>query len=306
MGSSSVTDGHRSGIVTLLGPPNAGKSTLLNRLLGQKITIVTPRPQTTRNRITGIITGADHQIVLVDTPGLHRPRELINQQMVRAAMESIKDADLALFIVDAADTTLLEQADRASELREYLVQINCPVLLVVNKIDLLSSQQCTDITAAFGRLHSFAAVQPISASRGDNTDLLLRTLVEMLPEGPQYYPEDIPTDASERFIVAEIIREQVFLKTRQEVPYKTAVLIDAFQEPEQTGPVIIHASILVERSTQKGILIGHQGRMLADIRTSATRQIERLLDCQVRLRLWIKVKKKWTENEALLRELGLG
>jgi GTP-binding protein Era len=303
-GSSPETP-YRSGVVAIIGPPNAGKSTLLNRLLGQKVAIVTPRPQTTRNRILGIVNGPDYQMIMLDTPGLHKPRELMNREMVRIAMESLAEADVVLFLVDAAAMNLRQLEKRKQEYREYLGRIQCPVLLALNKIDLLEHDQLLPIINWYGKLHSFAEIVPVSALVGDGVNVLMRQLTCRLPEGPQYYPEDIPTDMSERFIVAELVREKIFLLTREEVPYSTAVQIDSFQEGQGKKPVVIHATILVERGSQKGIIIGKGGTMLGRIRREACRDIEQLLGCRVTLKLWVKVKKKWTTNEQLLRELGL-
>jgi len=297
---------YRSGVVAIIGPPNAGKSTLLNRLLGQKIAIVTPRPQTTRNRIVGIVNGPDYQMVMLDTPGLHKPRELMNREMMRIAMESLAEADEVLFLIDAAAIDVRQLEKRRQEYKEYLGRIRCPVLLALNKIDLLEPDQLLPLINWYAKLYPFAEIVPVSALAGDGINVLMEQLTCRLTEGPQYYPEDIPTDVSERFIVAELVREKIFLLTREEVPYSTAVLIDSFQENQQVGkPVVIHATILVERGSQKGIIIGKGGTMLGRIRREACRDIEKLLGCKVTLKLWVKVKKKWTTNEQLLRELGM-
>ena len=296
----------RSGVVAIIGPPNAGKSTLLNQLLRQKIAIVTPRPQTTRNRIMGIVNGDGYQMILLDTPGLHEAREEMNRQMVRVALESLSEADVALFLADCTDMAAKKLERRAEEFKKYLDRITCPVVLALNKRDLLVPEKLLPVIDWYRSLHAFDAVVPISALRGEGVDLLSAELVDRLPEGPKYYPDDIPTDATERFIAAEIIREKIFLLTREEVPYSTAVVIDAFEEGEEAGrPVTIRATILVERSSQKGILVGQGGAMLAAIRKSAGADIGQLLGCRVRLNLWIKVKKNWTGNPAVLKELGL-
>ncbi len=299
------TPQYHSGVVAVVGPPNAGKSTLLNRYLQQKIAIVTPLPQTTRNRILGIVSGPDYQMIMLDTPGLHKARELLNKEMVRIAMDTLTEADIVLFLADAAALAGKKLEKRRSEYSGYLEKIQCPAILVLNKVDLLDKEQLLPIMDWYSSLHPFTAVIPVSALKGDGTDILLKELVSRLSPGPQYYPDDIPTDSTERFIVAELIREKIFLRTHQEVPYSTAVLIDSFQDNDQGGPVVIHATILVERGSQKGIIIGKQGKMLGDIRKSSTRDIEKLLGCKVQLKLWIKVKKKWTSNEQILRELGL-
>jgi GTP-binding protein Era len=296
---------YHSGVVTVVGPPNAGKSTLLNRYLQQKIAIVTPLPQTTRNRILGIVTGDDYQMIMLDTPGLHKPREMLNREMVRIAMDTLAESDIVLFLADASVMAGKKLEKRRSEYSGYLKKIQCPAVLALNKVDLLEKEQLLPCIEWYSSLHPFTAVVPISALKGDGTDILLKELVSRLPVGPQYYPDDIPTDSSERFIVAELIREKIFLRTHQEVPYSTAVLIDAFKENNQGKSVVIHATILVERGSQKGIIIGKQGVMLGQIRKAACRDIEKLLGCKVQLKLWVKVKKKWTSNEQVLRELGL-
>lgn len=293
-------------MVAIIGPPNAGKSTLLNHLLRQKIAIVTPRPQTTRNRIMGVVTAPDHQMILLDTPGLHQAREEMNRQMVRLALESLSEADAALFLVDCTDAGVRRRERLAEEFRGWLRQVPCPAVLALNKTDLLPAPQLLPLIDWYRGLHPFTALVPISALTGQGIEQLTAQLVSLLPEGPRYYPDDIPTDATERFIAAEIIREKVFLRTRDEVPYSTAVLIDSFVEGEEGEPVEIRATIVVARESQKGILVGQKGAMLAGIRTAATRDIEQLLGCRVRLHLWIKVKKNWTGNTAFLREFGLG
>ena len=295
---------HRSGVAAIIGPPNAGKSTLLNHLLQQKIAIVTPKPQTTRNRIMGIVTGESYQMILLDTPGLHDAQEEMNRQMVRVAMESLAEADVALFLLDSADMpkSLKKLEKRAAEYSGYLAQVNCPVVLALNKMDLLPPEQLLPVMDWCQSLHSFAAIVPISALNGTGVETLTGELVSHLPEGPQYYPDDVPTDATERFIAAEIIREKIFLLTRDEVPYSTAVMIESFEEGD---PVVIQATILVERNSQKGILVGQKGGMLAAIRKNAAADIEHLLGCRARLHLWIKVRKNWTGNPHFLKELGL-
>ncbi len=300
----SDSPAHRSGVAAVIGPPNAGKSTLLNHFLEQKIAIVSPLPQTTRNRIQGIITGPDYQMILLDTPGLHQPRELLNREMVRIALEALAEADVALFIADTTDEAQ-KREKRRQDYCGWLEQARCPVVLALNKIDLISREQLLPLIDWFRSLHPFAAVVPVSALKGDGAEALLQELVSRLPEGPQYYPPDIPTDATERFIAAELIREKIFLRTRQEIPYSTAVLIDSFKEDEQSEAVTIHASILVESDSQKGIIIGKKGVMLGQVRKAATKEIEELLACKVKLQLFVKVRKNWTENEQILRELGL-
>ena len=302
--TSAPSSPHRAGVVAMVGPPNAGKSTLLNRLLGQKIAIVSPLPQTTRNRILGVISGNDHQIIMLDTPGIHRARSLMNREMVRIALGSLQDADVVLLLDDGS-----RGADRPGHwlgtCLPVLQTIRTPVVLAINKIDLLAPARLLARIGAWSCIFSAAAVVPVSALHGHGVEDLRRELISRLPEGPRYYPDEMPTDATERFLVAEIIREKIFLFTRQEVPYGSAVLIDSFQEGKAGRPVVIHASIMVERGSQKGIIIGRRGSMLAKIRQQARHDIVRLLGCQVSLRLWVKVRKKWTRNEQILRDLGM-
>jgi len=295
----------KSGIVAIVGPPNAGKSTLMNSLLGQKISIVTPKPQTTRNRILGVVNGDDYQVVLIDTPGLHKTSQLLNREMVRVAMESLTEVDLVMFIIDIS-LALPEkvQEERKKELKGYMDKMSCPAVLVLNKIDLIDKEKLLPLINYFSELYPFQAVVPISALKGDGTDTLLDELLKLLPLGPRYFPEDIPTDASERFLVAEIIREKLFLLTGQEIPYSSAVIIDSFKEDTGKKLVTIHATIVLERSSQKGIVIGKGGRKLKNIGVAARKDIEKLLGGKTHLKLWVKVKKNWSRDERFLKELG--
>ncbi len=297
---------HRSGLVAIVGPPNAGKSTLLNWFIGQKIAITSSKPQTTRNRICGIATGSSYQMLLLDTPGLHQARDVMNKEMVRVALESLEEADVVLFLDDSAAMTEHVKVKRKKEYQAFFEYIRVPSLLALNKIDLLEQEQLLPLMQWYTELHSFDSVVPISALQGRGTDILRDELIARLPEGPRYYPEDIPTDASERFIVSELIREKIFLLAREEIPYSTAVFVEFFVEGmDKISPVVIHAAIVVERDSQKGIIIGHRGKMLARIRAQATADIEQLLGCQARLHLWVKVRKNWTNNPQILREIGL-
>jgi len=291
----------KTGFVALIGPPNVGKSTLLNCLLGQKISIVSPKPQTTRNRIMGIVNGPDHQVILLDTPGLHRAKSPLNQGMVKTALDTLPEVDAVLFMIDA--TASLPKPE-TSPLR-HLRGTDKPVLLAVNKIDLLEKEKLLPILKTYQEMFPFTAMIPISAKDGDGTATLLHEIMALLPAGPRLYPEDIPTDVTERFIVGEIIREKIFLRTSQEVPYSTAVAIDAFQEEPARGCVTIHATILVEKASQKGIIIGRKGAMLREIGKAARHEIEDLLGLQVMLKLWVKVQKNWSSNQRFLTELGL-
>lgn len=295
----------RSGMVAIVGPPNAGKSTLMNALLGQKISIVSPKPQTTRNRILGIVNDEGYQIVLLDTPGLHKAREPLNQEMVRIALDSLHGVEAVVYMIDVSlpmPERLKEE--KGQELAEHLEQVSCPVILVLNKVDLLNKEKLLVMIQAYADIFPFHAIVPISALHGDGTERLLAELLQVLPLGPRYYPEDIPTDATERFLVAEIVREKVFLLTGEEIPYSTAVMIESFKEDPVKGLITIHATIVLERTSQKGIVIGKGGMKLKSIGIAARKDIEKLLDQKVLLKLWVKVRKNWSRDEQFLKELG--
>jgi GTP-binding protein Era len=291
----------KSGVVAIVGPPNVGKSTLLNGLLGQKISIVTPKPQTTRNRIIGILNDPSYQIVMLDTPGLHKAGKPLNLEMVKIAVASLSEVDAILFLVDVSQPI----PEKQKKAFEYLVGTTSPAILVLNKIDLLKKDQILPMIEVFRNIYPFAAIVPISALTNNGTDILLQELVRLLPTGPRLYPEDIPTDATERFIVAEIVREKIFLLTGQEIPYSTAVVIDSFKEDEKRSLVTIHATIVVEKSSQKGIIIGRKGAKLQQIGKNSRHDIEKLLAQRVLLKLWVKVHKNWTRDIRFIRDLGL-
>ncbi|OEU51391.1 MAG: GTPase Era [Desulfobulbaceae bacterium S3730MH12] len=294
----------KSGLVAIVGPPNAGKSTLMNKLLGQKISIVTPKPQTTRNRIAGILNSEDYQIVFLDTPGLHKSRDPLNIEMMRVAMDSLMDVDIVIFLVDVS-LPLPEKIkkEKQQEFLSYMENIQCPAVMVLNKIDLVEREKLLPMIGSYSELYPFRAVVPLSALEGDGTDSLLTEIITLLPTGPRYFPEDIPTDASERFLCGEIIREKVFLLTSQEIPYSTAVLIESFKE-EKNRLITIHASIVLEKNSQKGIVIGKGGKKLKAIGIAARKDIETLLGEKVLLKLWVKVKKNWAQDGQFLKELG--
>jgi GTPase len=289
-----------SGFVAVVGRPNVGKSTLVNRLVGQKVAIVSDKPQTTRNRILAVVNRPDGQVVLFDTPGIHKPMHRMNQRMVDAAVKSLGQVDVAVWVVDVTEG--YGPSDR--HVREVLRKAGKPVMLAINKIDRVPRPQILSVIDQYRTLLDFAEVVPISARDGENVDRLGDLLLARLPEGERLYPEDFLTDLPERFFVAEMVREQILRLTREEIPYSTGVVIDSFAEQE--GLVRIEASILVERATQKGILIGKGGAMLKAVGTAARRQIEEFLGTKVFLGLFVKVRERWREDAAILDEMGLG
>ncbi len=288
----------KTGIVALVGPPNVGKSTLLNTLLGQKISIVSNKPQTTRNRIMGIVNDDNYQIVFLDTPGIHEADSPLNIEMVKIAMGSLADVQAIAFMIDVTHRL----PEELTAVQKVLRKTDKPILLIINKIDKVGKEALLPILQTYEKIFPFTAMLPISALKSDGCNLVIEELLKVLPYGERIFPEDIPTDVSERFIVSEMIREKIFRQTHQEVPYSTAVVIDMFQE--QPKQVLIHATIMVERSTQKGIIIGKKGTMLARIGKQARLDIEELLGTKVILKLWVKVVKDWTRKMTSLRELG--
>lgn len=291
----------RSGYVGLVGAPNVGKSTLLNQLLQEKISITAPKPQTTRNRIMGILTTEDFQVIFVDTPGIHRARDAFNQILVDTALSTLSEVDVIYFLVEAPD------ADREINafILDNLAKVNTPVFLVINKIDLLPNKQALlPLMARFQSLHAFQAFIPISALTGDGVQTLLDETIGLLPEGPRYYPEDYLTDQPERFLVAELIREKVFHLLREEIPYAVAVVVDTFTEVPERNRIDIEATIHVEKDSQKAILIGKKGQMLKEIGKQARTDIEALLGSHVFLGLFVRVQKNWRKDMRMLSEFG--
>lgn len=287
-----------SGFVSIIGRPNVGKSTLLNRIIGEKIVITSDKPQTTRNRIQGIHNIPEGQIVFIDTPGIHAGRSLLNRSMVDVAKSAISGVDLLLLVVDAT-----WQAD-AAFVADVLKKVTTPVVLAMNKVDLISDKNLMlEKIAAWSVLYPFKEIVPISAGKGDGVEHLVSVITGYLPEGPAMFPDDILTDMPEKFIVAEMIREKVFRLTRDEIPYSTAVVVESFVEREN-GVIAISAAIMLERDTQKGIIIGKRGEMLKRIGSQARQDIERLLDTRVFLELFVKVVENWSERPSKLRELG--
>lgn len=289
-----------SGFVAIIGRPNVGKSTLLNRLVGQKIAITSNKPQTTRNRILGIHHFDDGQILFLDTPGIHRARGRLNRYMVEQALGACAEVDLILFLVDATE----RPGAAEEEILRQLGQRQRPVFLVLNKIDAVRPEQLLPLIDHYARSFTFAEVLPVSGLSGDGVAQLVTSIRQRLPLGPRYYSEEMVTDVSERFIVAELVREQVLRQTRNEVPYSTAVVIEQFSEQPERSLVVIHATIMVERDSHKGIIVGKGGAMIRTIGKHARHEIERLLGCRVFLELFVRVQPGWTESDRLLKDFG--
>lgn len=288
----------RSGYVSLTGRPNVGKSTLLNTILGEKIAIVTAKPQTTRNRIIGIKTVPGAQIIFTDTPGIHKPKHKLGEAMVKGALESVREADVVLFMVEPQEPG---PGDR--HILEILKGLQKPVFLLINKIDRVKKPQLLPLIDSYSGLFRFREIVPVSALTGDGVTVLLKRIIEFLPEGPPYYPEDLLTDQQERDLVSEIIREKIMEQTEEEIPYSVAVEVTDWSQRED-GLVALRANIYVEREGQKGIIIGKGGLRLKDIGTAARLGIEGLLGRRVFLELWVKIKRDWRSNELSLKDLG--
>ncbi len=291
---------HRFGIVTLIGRPNAGKSTLLNYLVGEKIAIVTDKPQTTRTRIMGILTDPDWQMVLLDTPGVHKPMDRLGQNMLDTAFSALEAADVVYYLVDAT----VDWGSGEAFLLQQLAKVKVPIFLLLNKVDLIPKEKLLPLIDFFRGKHDFKQIVPISAKKGDNIRVLLKETVKCLPEGPACYEEDEMTDQPERVLAAEMIREKAILATRQEVPYAIAVMVEQMKMRSETL-MDIHAVLVVERDSQKGILIGKQGQTLKWIGTEARKDIEAMLGMPVNLQLWVRVKADWRNQPYQLKNLGL-
>jgi GTP-binding protein Era len=289
----------RAGFVTIVGRPNVGKSTLLNRLVGQKVAIVTEKPQTTRNRILAIANTPRAQLVFFDTPGIHKPKHEMNRRMVDVAIRSLKNVDLGLLLVDVTEPFGGGDEFVLERVREAKV----PMVLALNKVDRVRKPEILPLIDDYRKRHEFQDIVPISARSGENVDALVSVLEEKLPEGEPLYPPDTLTDLPERFFVSEIVREKILETTRQEIPYSTAVVIDSWEEGEKLAR--IEASILVERESQKGIVVGKGGSMLKGIGTAARQDIEAFLGTRVFLGLHVRVRSEWRENERFLSELGI-
>ena len=289
-----------SGFVAIIGRPNVGKSTLLNRILGQKIAITSNKPQTTRNRILGIHNFSAGQILFVDTPGIHKAKSKLNRFMVDQAIGACSDVDLILFLIEADDSP----GGGDEYILKLLDKLSIPVFLIINKIDLVEPPSLLKLIQQYTDRFMFAEVIPVSAKGGDGVPQMLQTIESYLPEGPQYYPDDMLTDQPERFIVAELVREKIMRRTNEEIPYGVGVRVDSFKEKPQQNLVVIQVTIHVERDSHKKIIIGKGGRMIKTLGQEARKDIERLLGTRVFLELFVRVDKNWSKNDRMLRELG--
>ncbi len=288
----------KSGFVTLIGRPNVGKSTLMNYLIGQKIAITSKKPQTTRNRIQTVLTREEGQIVFVDTPGIHKAKNKLGEYMVNVAKRTLNEVDVVLWLVEPA--TFIGAGEK--HIVEQLEKVKTPVILVINKVDMVKKEEILTIIDAYRKIYDFAEIVPVSARSGDNTEELLRVIFKYLPYGPMFYDEDTVTDQPERQIVAEIIREKALHSLNEEIPHGIAVCIDQMKARKKV--MDIDATIICERDSHKGIIIGKQGSMLKKIGSTARFEIEKMLDCQVNLKLWVKVKKDWRDSDFLIKNFG--
>jgi len=295
--TDNIEDFH-SGYISIIGRPNVGKSTLLNSILGEKIAIVTPKPQTTRNRIMGIKTYPDAQIIFIDTPGIHKPRHRLGETMVKTALEALGEVDIVLLMVEPREP---EKNDLS--IIEQLGNVRASVFLVINKIDTVRKKEILPLIARFRDIYPFRHIIPVSAMKKDGIELLLEKVRITLPLGPKYYPDDIVTDQMERFMASEIIREKIMHATEQELPYSVAVEVIRWEE-RSDGMIMISSNIYVERDSQKAIIIGKGGSLLKTIGSAARLDIENLLNAKVFIELWVKVQKNWRNDLRLLKELG--
>ncbi|HBU85444.1 MULTISPECIES: GTPase Era [Paenibacillus] len=292
---------YKSGFVAIIGRPNVGKSTLMNQVIGQKIAIMSDKPQTTRNKIHGVYTSEQQQIVFLDTPGIHKRQSKLGDYMNQTALNTLGEVEAALFLIDASEG--MGGGDRY--IAEQLKNVRTPVILVMNKIDKIEPEALLPLIEAYRKLHNFAEIVPVSAMLGSNVSTLLEQLGKYLPEGPQYYPDDQVTDHPEQFVCAELIREKILQMTREEVPHSIAVTIEDMKV-QDNGVVYISAVIFVERDSQKGIIIGKQGALLKEVGKRARQDIQNLLGSKIFMDLWVKVKKDWRNQERVLRDLGFG
>lgn len=293
-----MKENYKSGFVTLIGRPNVGKSTLMNYLIGQKVAITSNKPQTTRNRIQTVLTRPEGQIVFVDTPGIHKAKNKLGEYMVNIARHSLDDVDAALWLVEPS--TFIGAGER--HIMEQLKKITTPVVLVINKIDMVKKEEVLTCIDAYRKEYDFAEIVPVSARSGENTEELIRVILQYLPYGPQFYDEDTITDQPERQIVAELIREKALHCLEDEIPHGIAVAIDRMKMQKKV--MHIDATVICERDSHKGIIIGKQGAMLKKIGSTARFEIEKMLGCRANLKLWVKVQKNWRDSDFLMKNFG--
>lgn len=291
----------KSGFAAVIGRPNVGKSTLINRLTGEKISIISDKPQTTRNAIRAIITEEDCQIVFIDTPGIHKPKNKLGEYMVTVATDTMNEVDAIIYIVEATDT---KPGPGDMHIIQQLKEVRTPIILLINKIDLVEKEKLLYLISEYKDKLDFESIIPISAATGEGTDLIMNELKKILPEGPKYFPEDMLTDQTERILVAELIREKILHFLSEEVPHGVGVEVISFKEREEKNLIDIQANIYCEKETHKGIIIGKQGKMLKKIGMSARLEIENILGSRVFLQLWVKVKPDWRNSNQMLRILG--
>ena len=282
----------KSGFISVIGRPNVGKSTLLNQIMGEKLTITSNKPQTTRNRIQCIYNGEQGQAVFIDTPGIHKPNHVLGSRMMKEVEESLSGIDLLLVLIEPG---MPRQEDQ--EILRRAQKTRVPVVLVINKIDSVSPEKTVQTARSYGELFSFAEIVPISAYNGTNVDELIRVVYQYLPEGPAYFPKDMVTDQPERFLIAEFIREKALYVLDKEIPHGIAVMIDQFTERTDRELIDIHATIVCEKASHKPIILGKQGRTIKEIGSQARREIERFMGVQTNLKLWVKVKENWRDSE---------
>jgi GTP-binding protein Era len=291
----------KSGFVSFLGRPNAGKSTLLNRIVGQKVAIVSNKPQTTRTRIVGVKNYGEGQVVFVDTPGVHKPTHRMNARMVGVALEAMREVDVVALVVDAS----VKPGPGDRFMLQTIQDLKTPAILVLNKVDLIAKHRLLPIIDQYQKAHPFVEIVPVSASDGTNVDVLEKLFLQYLPEGEPLYPPEYLTDQPERFYASEIIREQVLHLTHDELPHSTAVVVDKFEEPGEDGILNLYCTILVERESQKPIVIGRGGAMIKQIGTAARAELMEYFNTRVYLDLHVKVKSEWRDDDRLLDELGI-
>jgi GTPase len=291
----------KSGFVTIIGRPNVGKSTLLNKIAGEKIAIISDKPQTTRNTIKTVVTDEKTQIIFIDTPGIHKPKTRLGERMVSMAEGTLNEVDAVLFLVEATDNT---PGTGDQFIVDQLKSLKTPIFLIINKIDLIKKEQLLTVIANYSKLLDFKTIIPISAINDEGTDIILKEIRSVLPEGPKYFPDDMLTDQPEKDIVAEIIREKILHLIKDEVPHGVGVEILSFKEKEEKPLVSIQANIYCEKDSHKGIIIGKEGKMLKKIGSLAREESEKLLGSKVFLELWVKVKSDWRNNSNMLKTLG--